>query len=64
MIVTVTDVGVTSNGVPVISPFKLLKFSPFGSIPAIDQVSITPPLLVGATPLTAVFLVKVNGEPG
>ena len=64
VMVTVTDVGVTEVGVPVISPLAELKFRPLGNDPVIDQVSIAPPVLTGVTPDTAVFLVRVNGESG
>ena len=64
VMVTVTDVGVTEVGVPVISPLAELKFRPLGNDPVIDQVSIGPPVLTGVTPDTAVFLVRVNGESG
>ena len=53
-------------GVPVMIPFAGLKESPgieeerTGSI---SHVLTTPPTLVGVSPMTGSFLVKVNGDP-
>ena len=52
-------------GVPVMIPFPKLKESP-GIVEertgSISHVLTAPPTLVGDSPLTGSFLVKVNGE--
>ena len=56
---------VTVSGVPEISPVRKSSDRPDGSEPvSIVQSLETPPTLVGNTPVTGVFLMKVNGEPG
>ena len=50
-------------GVPLISPFDVSNVKPAGSVVEIDQVVTVPPLVVGATVVIALPLVRVNGLP-
>ena len=62
--VTVYDAdAVTAVGVPEIVPVEESKDRPAGSVGETDQVATVPPLVVGATVLRALPLVKVNGLP-
>ena len=60
-----TCIGVTVSGVPEISPARKSSDRLDGSEPVSMVQSLdNPPTLVGNTPVTGVFLMKVNGAPG